>query len=356
MSEPGFFLFFPKIQTLHRADYIELTDFITADEILRDEEIRCFFSFLDSSLEYFISNREYYKIKPLYLATRNHSFDEVLLKFLNVKNVRPYRKRMGKLILKSGTDILNALLVLRRIFPYTNIDKLLNYVDLFKPDFNLLKTVFCSLDHTRLSLFYSEDRVLKLLQGYDVIEVEDLSHMMKRFAKNHLELILPRKPKNITEIHDVLVTNSVTDGNLIGKKFTQAIDHFHCVTLREYTIEVPNSYETLLKTGRELNHCVAHGGYFQRIKRRECYILNLLFKGKRVYTVELTYSEPTGYQIVQFKGQHNRSHMEGPEGKELREALLAKLNSPPEKLCLPAEPIKTINQSEFLKDLINQIS
>lgn len=61
-------------------------------------------------------------------------------------------------------------------------------------------------------------------------------------------------------------------------------------------------YEELLKTGEELHNCVAHCGYYEKMAKKESFIVLVLVKGKRMNCAEISFKD---YKVLQNRGDHN---------------------------------------------------
>jgi hypothetical protein len=66
--------------------------------------------------------------------------------------------------------------------------------------------------------------------------------------------------------------------------------------------------------------------YIDEVYEGYCNIINLKINKKLQYTLELRKNETGNYVITQFKGIKNESSMEGPNGKEIREEILKRVN------------------------------
>ncbi|MCO4755470.1 MAG: PcfJ domain-containing protein, partial [Bacteriovoracaceae bacterium] len=255
-------------------------------DLHKKNEIQLFFNFLGPIYEDWVERRMFHMLelpyfKPFYLTDFNKMVD-----FIFKCDAKRYRKRVGKLVQEHGVRALNNLYALHWYFPLENPDKYFNFdfSELFIP-FDLAK----GSSIRALFRYYGIKRFSRLYESalhMSHREVHDTAIMVRRSLNNN-DGLMPKKPKNIREIHDTLSFFVGCDIEHLSTTFTQELDFLNGVQIEggRYTIEAPRSYVDLVKTGEELHHCVGKAGYVNMILAGECQILNLLnFDGKRVYS------------------------------------------------------------------------
>ena len=229
-------------------------------------------------------------------------------------------KRFGHMTRNHGVIFLNNMFFLRTVYPVEtiNVDLLLalDHTRAINPASGLL------LKHmTLLQNNYPLKRYFELVTDPDrETYIVDTYHMLMEYPELTAELLkleLPKKPKSFREVHDAIsaITMKLRKMN---RFLDQDIFYLHGLKLFEYTIEVPSDSYELIDTSRQLKHCVH--SYDQRVITKKCQIINLLFEGRRVYTIELK-AIGKNYSIVQFKGYCNENSMEMPENKHYHEEL-----------------------------------
>ena len=254
------------------------------------------------------------------------SFNKVIydLYYLPVKTTI---KRTGRLVEKFGIRALNNLHILSMVVDIQKLDPLMN-LDHSKAiskrfmDFKYDREVMFSW----LYRYYSVKRIFHILVNDDADRsiLVDTTRMYMHYLNECQDILalLPRKPKNIVDIHNVLMRN-LPRADRENKCLNQSIWYLNRKKVEDFVIEVPKWVSDLDETSDEMDHCVYM--YADFILSGECQILNLWKDGKRQYTIEII-KENFQYKITQFKGKSNCDEMEGLKGKQICDAILKMIN------------------------------
>jgi hypothetical protein len=175
---------------------------------------------------------------------------------------------------------------------------------------------------------YPEPRVMKLLWAHDGEALADTFSMMSRIASAHPNLqYLPKKPKSITQIHDVCVRTmpkvGQQDFDLEQREDILQLDGKP--VMDDLVIRVPKRHFDLVDLGESLRFCIGNGGYSREVKSKKCSIIGVFDKKGARYGVQFT-----RYNIQQAHGFGNlREHKPTPELlKALQELLTSKPKLP----------------------------
>ena len=174
-----------------------------------------------------------------------------------------------------------------------------------------------------LKTHYKEKRIYKLIQDGthllgDTIgqckeykTIEDIPKSMKSKYPNGI--VLPRKPKCIKEMHDIVsrqyreIKAEETDANI-----SYHSDEFklHGFKSGDFEFILPCSGSDIVKYGQVLDHCIA--SYVEKASRKQCILLGIKKLGILTYNAEVfaTYFDSddkslASIQIKQLRGYKN---------------------------------------------------
>jgi|GEM_PF-1156885 len=272
------------------------------DELVKDYTIREDFKFLGEFYDKCIEKKKYALLPPPAFSTAGEEFKGVVKKLTEDQFHRGMLKKFGVCTDKYGVIFLNNVFLLKRILQKEKriMDDLIN-LDHSLP---LKGAVVYGLANSQIFLnHYPLKRLMSLLVTANENEVIDTNYMITNHP-NQEELInfFPRKPKDFKEAHDAISTG-IRKLTLENVPLEQELYYIHGKEIDDFIIEVPKWSHDLIKTSIELNHCVH--SYTDRIRKKQCQVINLKRKGERIYTIELSKVNDF-YEIIQFKGKFNK--------------------------------------------------
>lgn len=310
---------------------IEKEYFSVSEALLKMPAIKREFSFFDAgTLDRFVATKKFPQISPLYFKRLTPSFESVLEEIFRTSKISSYKKRMGRAAQEHGTIVLNNAWIFNSLFPLPPIlDQFLAYPH----KFHLAKSLITLCDTEQIFLKKllpqsSINKTIKSLLSYNDKEFIDICLMnidLSKF-KTQSEIFnsyLEHLPElnSFKDIHDyfVLETQRIDPKSRYNIDLNQSIVFLDNLPLLDFKISVPKTGIDLFETGLKMKNCV--GSYMDSVIDGESLVLNLLDKSEIVYTLELK-KTASGYSITQFKGTHNDSTMEGPEGYKYRKTLI----------------------------------
>lgn len=289
-------------------------------ELSRKQSITSQFNFIRDFFHEKVQARDFIYLPLPYFNTDGENFNDIVRMLAGPRFTKGAVKKFGTCLEKYGVNFLNNYYEYRQVIDAWN----LNPDDLFNLDhFKALPFSICFAYKGSGVIFkrYTIERVHTLLTSPDADVRTDLIHMGHRLdflPEYELREMLPRKPKSLLQLHD-FVSEALLKWNVPNVPLEQDLMFLNGLPLDEYVIEVPVTSYDLIDTSRDLKHCVH--GYYERVIKKYCQIINLLQDGRRVYTLELRPKDQS-YVIVQFKGLRNNSEMETELGKPYQEKLL----------------------------------
>lgn len=282
--------------------------------------IRSNFKFLGPYYDQLIETQKFELLPFPYFSVEGEDFKGVVEKLAGKSFTKGLVKKFGEATRKYGVNFLNNVWELNLVYHKSplNFDQVVNL--------NHSKVLPRGIHREARGLelvlnFYTPQRILTLLSTANDEFLKDTVLMARKFqslTREELKEVLPKKPSHFRDVHNAF-SRSLLKEESPNVPLKQDLRFLHGLRLGEYVIEVPADSHDLISTAIELQHCVHC--YAERIKAKECQIINLMKKHNRHYTVELVPSFKR-YNIVQFKGFKNEDSMEGPEGRLYREELL----------------------------------
>lgn len=222
---------------------------------------------------------------------------------------------------KINTEMLNIIFTVKQIYP--KIDE-----QILKP---LIKRYTHSafipedliVDVQNLLINYNERRVVKLFSNYtQQDELEDTIRMYKILFENDLEIdkILPKKPKNIKELHDLFMRECVKVRVPNSSLKQEEVEYLNNINIQDkYSIYVPQKSHDLIDIGNELSICVGNGYYARKVLNKEVNIISLKnTQGKFIACIEFNQNG-----IIQAKSFHN-SFLSNDLLEEIKETIFSK--------------------------------
>jgi hypothetical protein len=292
------------------------------EELHQQYAIQSQFKFLGEFYQQCVQEKKYHLLALPHFSIDGERFEDVVQKLTRKEFRRPLLKRFGELTRRYGMNFLNNYYELDLIF----LEAPLNLEEKLRINhsFAIPRMAKKLQDLKYFLMDYSPDRFVRILSSATEEMITETEFLLSRVQGDPKEVrrsILPRKPKDLNEIHNAL------DRYLIKQKRSdfdlhQDILPLHGKIINEYTIEVPSRAFDLIDTSLELKHCVH--SYDKKVVNKECQILNLIKEGRRCYTVEIMIA-PEGPQIVQFRGIRNDRAMEEEAGRVYREKLMSLL-------------------------------
>lgn len=164
-------------------------------------------------------------------------------------------------------------------------------------------THFSIMDLSIISKQYNENRMISLLKT-DRSLIKDIADMMKKITESLPELkYLPKKPKTLTDVHDVCVRamKKVGQDNFELNQREDILKLDGETLLDDMVIRVPKTHFDLVDLGESLNFCIGNGSYSRSVADGRTSIVAVFNKSKPLYGVEFT-----RYTINQAHGFSNR--------------------------------------------------
>lgn len=244
------------------------------------------------------------KPTEFHLTEKNEEIENIL----NLKNKAVKKEFYSNIIKRNeeipkiNTEMLNIIFLVKSIFP--DIDE-----QILQP---LIKqynhSAFLQEDHLvdiqNLLINYNEKRVVSLFANYSESDyLEDTIIMYKRLFENDIMIndILPKKPKNIRELHDIFMREckKIKTPN-IGLK-QDKIDYLEGLEVKGLKFMIPKTAHDLIDIGNKLSICVGNGYYAEKILNKRSNIIALTSSsGKYLYCIEFSNN-----CIIQAKGLRN---------------------------------------------------
>ncbi|WP_127716734.1 PcfJ domain-containing protein [Halobacteriovorax sp. HLS] len=307
---------------------------VLAKALFKEEAVTKKFYFMKESIPFFIENDNVLSLTVLYAPLIDKSYDEILEVIFGSGQFERYRKRVGAAFDKFGTNLLNNIYILSLL---VDIHQFIDNVLVLNHRQAIDENIITKLKQPEVSLDwlvsnYKLTRVFRVLLTCEDENFTDSLRIINMIRNvegdDYKEIVkecIGRKPISFYDIHTKLLPKSyeITNNQLRSISLNQDIENLDGENLYEYTISVPKTGEDLLITGATLKHCV--GSFIEPVVNKTCQIINLKYKNKLAYTVELLPSS-LGYRIGQFKGNRNSSEYEGYEGERYRNVLIELLN------------------------------
>ena len=298
----------------------------------RKFEIQNMFEFLGPLYREWLSEGRFEMLPLPYFPILKNNFQGVVTN-LSARKHRLSLKLMGQNTEKYGVRFLNNMFELLKTMKGVDSSSYIDHIYNLDHTQELAQRVSDrARDYPILLNHYSIRRYFKLLLTFDDELAMDVRSMLRDLADLTFEeqsAILPKKPRSLYELHNVLDREFLKRKSDPNIELQQSINLIHGYKCGDFEIEVPKTSGDLQDTSYELRHCVHT--YVERVRKRECQILNLKRHGMRAYTVEVR-AKSNGFKIEQFKGRLNDRTMEGPKGEKLRQELYAILDIYSDKL------------------------
>lgn len=221
------------------------------------------------------------------------------------KPTKKSRKWLMEILSKDSTKSIGWIHIVRILNKSNKIDQDIVFNELSKTEEEKLNSSDLQSKLIKLlSKNYNDQRLTKLLIHSDYEQIKDITYMLEDIKEKKDLEFLPKKPKNLNQIHKVCERMSIklscNDYDLEQREDILALDGVDIEN--DMTIRVPRTHYDLIDLGEDLSFCIGNGFYSREVKRQACSIVSIYKKSKPLYGVQFN-----RYSIKQAYGFDNES-------------------------------------------------